>query len=152
MIRLREADPSDLDALLDLGGQMRAESVEPFPPIEPERVAQQLELAAANPDVFLVALAEIDGKAVGMMTAVCGDYAFSTELRAVSDLLFVTPDRRGLMAAKRLVERFLGWADGLDAKTAIMGVSTGIEPERTGRFLELMGFRPMGMTYRRDRR
>ncbi len=55
------------------------------------------------------------------------------------------------MVGKRLVERFTDWADALGAKTDIIGVSTGIDPERTGRLLELMGFRPMGMTYRRDR-
>lgn len=151
MICVRDAGAADLDALIALGSRMRSESVEPFPPIEPERVQKQLDMAVAMPDVFLVALAEDDGLPIGMVTAVAGDYAFSSQLRAVSDLLFVLPERRGLVAAKWLVRRFLDWSDDLGAETDIIGVSTGVSPERTGRFLELMGFRPMGMTYRRDR-
>ncbi len=151
MIRLRDAGPGDLDAVTVLCEAMRAEITEPFPAVERERLAQTLELAAANPDVFLFVLAETGGKAIGMVTAVAGDYAFSSERRAVSDLLFVLPERRGGMVGKRLVERFTDWADALGAKTDIIGVSTGIEPKRTGRFLELMGFRAMGMMYRRDR-
>ncbi len=85
-----------------------------------------------------------------MVTAVAGDYAFSSQRRAVSDLLFVLPERRGLVAAKRLIQRFFGWSRKVGAKTAFIGVSTGVFPERTGRFFELMGFRPMGMMYRRD--
>ena len=152
MIRGRDATSDDLDALIALGSRMRAESIEPFPPVEPARVRKQLDIAVAMPGVFLVALAEDDdGSPVGMVTAVAGDWAFSSQLRSVSDLLFVLPERRGLVAAKRLVQRFLDWSDDLGAKTAIIGVSTGVSPERTGRFLELMGFQPMGTTYRKDR-
>ena len=151
MICVRDAAAADLDALVALGLRMRTESVEPFPPVEPERVKKQLDMTLTMPDVFLAALAEDGGYPVGMVTAVAGDYSFSFQRRAVSDLLFVLPECRGLIAAKRLVRRFLNWSDGLGAETAIIGVSTGITPERTGHFLELMGFRPMGMMYRRDR-
>lgn len=150
MIRIRDARAADLDALVALGLRMRNESIEPFPPVEPERVKKQLDMTLAMPGVFLATLAEHAGHPIGMLTAVAGDYAFSCERQAVSDLLFVLPERRGLIAAKRLVMRFLDWSDGLGAKTALIGLSTGVSPERTGQFLESMGFRPMGMTYRRD--
>ncbi len=150
MISVRSATIADIDALIDLGSRMRAESIEPFPAIEQERVQAYLDMAESRPEMFLVALAEDAAVPIGMVTAVCGDYAFSTQRRAVSDLLFVLPERRGVMAAKQLVQWFLDWSVGVGAEKALIGVSTGVTPERTGRFLGLMGFQPMGMTYRRD--
>lgn len=151
MIHVRGAGPDDLDALIELGSRMRAESVESFPSIERECAKKQLDMTVAMPDIFLAAIAENDGTPIGMVTAVAGSYAFSSERRAVSDLLFVLPERRGMVAAKRLVQRFLDWSDSVGAETAIIGISTGVSPERTGQFLELMGFRLMGTTYRRER-
>lgn len=150
MIHVRDATLSDLDSLIALGARMLAESVERFPPIEPEQVQKKLDMAQSMPEVFLVALAENKGLPIGMVTAVAGDYAFSTRRRAVSDLLFVLPERRGMIAAKMLVARFLDWSVEVGAETAIIGVSTGVSPERTGHFLELLGFDPLGMMYRRN--
>ena len=149
MIRVRNAVVEDLPVLLGLGRHMRNESIARFPLIDAARVQKQLDMAASMPDVFLVALAEDDGLPVGMVTAVAGDYAFSTERRAVSDLLFVVPERRGSTAAHRLVRWFNAWASGVGAETAIVGLSTGVKPASTGRFLERMGFEPLGMMYRK---
>ena len=41
VLEIRNATLDDLDALVSLGRQMQAESVEPFPVVEPERVAAQ---------------------------------------------------------------------------------------------------------------
>ncbi len=150
MIAVRDATPDDLWSLVSLGRKMQAESVERFPAVEADRVEKQLAMTIANPDAFLCAVAVSDGETIGLITAVAGDYAFSTEKRTCCDLLFVAPDRRGLVAAKYLVAAFIDWSDALGAKTNIMGVSTGVHPERTGRLFELLGFAPMGMTYRRD--
>ncbi len=149
MITVRNAVPDDLWSLVSLGWKMQAESIEPFPAVEADRVEKQLAMTIANPEALLCAVAVSDGETIGMVTAVAGDYAFSTEIRTCCDLLFVVPDRRGLVAAKYLVAAFTDWSDGLGAKTNIMGVSTGVNPERTGRLFELLGFAPMGITYRR---
>ncbi len=149
MITVRNATPDDLWSLVSLGRMMQTESNERFPGVEADRVEKQLVMTIANPDALLCAVAVSEGETIGMVTAVAGDYAFSTEKRTCCDLLFVVPDRRGVIAAKRLVTAFTDWSDGLGAKTNIMGISTGVHPERTGRLFELLGFAPMGMTYRR---
>lgn len=149
VFRVRDADEGDLGAFLALGEAMLRESVAPFPPIEPGRVAKQLELTMVNPGVLLAALAEAGTQPIGMVTAVAGDYAFSTERRAMCDLLYVVPDRRGALAAVRLVGHFEKWAYLAGAKTAIMGISTGIHPERTGQLFERLGYSVMGTSYRK---
>lgn len=146
---VRSATATDVPALTALGLAMWTESTTAFPPIEPERIEKQLALTMAHPQSFLAALAEDNGEAVGMVTAVAGDYAFSTERRASCDMLFVLPERRGVIAAKLLVRHFEDWAKSIGAKTAIMGISTGVHPARTGELFKRLGYDVMGITYRK---
>ncbi len=150
MIRIRDATADDLNVLLALGSLMRAESLERYPPTEREHARKYLEAALNMPETFLMVLAEDEGFPVGMMTAGAGPYSFSSRLRTASDLLFVIPDYRGSRAAMRLVRRFKDWSDSIDADSATLSIATGVSPERTGRFFEIMGFQPMGKTYRMD--
>lgn len=148
MIRIRDAGPDDLDAVVALCEQMHAETVTRFPKVERARVGRTLEASMKFPKMALFAIAEADGLAIGMISAVKGDYSYSTERVAASDLLFVASAYRGKLVGKRLIQHFLDWS-GNDT-TSMIGVSTGIAPERTGRLFELMGFRLMGQTYRKE--
>ncbi|KKN32011.1 hypothetical protein LCGC14_0818130 [marine sediment metagenome] len=130
---------------------MRAESIESYPPIDRDHAQKHLDMAIAMPDVFLVVLAENNGLPIGLMTAAAGPYCFSSRLRTASDLLFVLPENRGGYAAKRLIRRFKEWSNKIGADSATLSVATGISPDRTGRFFELMGFRSMGTIYQMDR-
>ena len=147
MIRVSDATAADLDALLDLGSRMHAESVEPYPPIDKEHTRRHLDAALSMSGTYLIVLAEDEGIPVGMMAAVMGPYSFSPRLRAASDILFVLPEYRGGMAAIKLIRRFREWSECADSAT--LSVATGVSSERTGRFFELMGFRPMGMMYQK---
>lgn len=149
MIRIRDAGPDDLDTLIALGSKMWAESTEPAPPIEREWVRERLDMAVSHPETFLVVLAEDDGP-VGMITAVAGPHGHSSRSRTASEFLFVLPQYRGSVAARRVIRRFSDWSDGLGAENATLSIASGVSPERTGRFFELLGFRPMGMTYQKD--
>lgn len=149
MINIRDATVDDVETIIALGEQMHIECLEFYPPIDPEHTRKYLTMAVTA-EFFLVALAEDNGLPVGFTMAVAGPYAFSPALRASSDILFVLPSRRGGSAAIRLVERFKEWADEMGVGSATMSVATGIAPERTGRFFQFMGFRPMEMIYRRD--
>jgi GNAT superfamily N-acetyltransferase len=91
-----------------------------------------------------------DGIPVGMMTGVAGPHSFSRRIRTSSDLLFVLPEHRGGMAAVKLMKRYKEWSMGLGAAYSYISVSTGVTPEKTTKFYEFMGFRPMEKMYRRD--
>jgi GNAT superfamily N-acetyltransferase len=146
---IRNATIDDLDVFLSLGGKMHEESTVSYPPIDKEHIRKYLDMAVSMPEIFLNLIAE-DGGPIGMLTAVAGPYSFSPEIRTSSDVLFVLPEKRGGRTAILLVKRFNEWSDSIGAVSATMSVATGITPERTGRFFEMMGFRPMEMIYRRD--
>lgn len=146
---VRNATADDLPALLALGEAMRSEAVTAFPEIEPERVARQLDLTLQMPTTFLCGIAE-DREPIGMVTGVAGDWAFSSRRRALCDMLYVMPGRRGLVAASMLVAHLKSWAGDIGARDVFMGTSTGIDPVRTGRFFERMGFSLFGTMYRME--
>ncbi|MDB4725942.1 GNAT family N-acetyltransferase, partial [bacterium] len=68
----------------------------------------------------------------------------------VSDLLFVLPEKRGAIAAKKLVQDFIQWAIDNGVPNAFIGVSVGIDNERTGKFFEKMGFHHVGLSYKME--
>jgi GNAT superfamily N-acetyltransferase len=145
---IRDATEGDLENLLYLGAKMHEESLVYYPPIERESVERYLEAVVSMPEVFLISFAFKDSP-IGMITASAGPHAFSSVLRSGCELLYVLPEHRGGRTAMKLVERFKEWSDDLGAVYSTMGVSTGLDPERTGRFFEFMGFEPMERTYRR---
>lgn len=146
---VRNADGADLPALLALGQAMHAEATTRFPSIDAARVAQQLDLTLKMPGTFLCAVAE-DREPVGMVTGVAGDWAFSARKRALCDMLYVRPDRRGLAAAAMLLVHLRSWAREVGASDVFVGTSTGVDPVRTGRFFERMGFTSFGAMYRME--
>lgn len=144
------ATPDDLDDLVRLGRAMRAESAVGFPEIDPTAIAAHLRLAGAHPDRVYMAMAWQDGAPVGLVSGVVGTYAFSHELRACCDTLFVCPDFRGRHAGVRLQRRFEEWATACGAQSIYLGISTGISPDRTARLLARSGYVPLGQTFRKE--
>jgi GNAT superfamily N-acetyltransferase len=144
------ATPDDVDDLVTLGHAMRAESTIGFPPIDLSAVAAHVRLVAAHPDRAYMAIARTGPNPVGLVGGVVGAYAFSHELRASCDTLFVRPDFRGRHAGIRLQRRFECWAAASGARSVYFGVSTGITPEQTARLLACVGYVPLGQTFRKE--
>jgi GNAT superfamily N-acetyltransferase len=147
---VRHARAGDADALIALGRAMREECLARFPEIDAECVRDWLSAAERRPAQLLVAVAEEGGEPVGFVTAVVGDWAFSRERRAACDLLYVRPSSRGGVAASALVGAFADWATRNGARTLVMGTTTGVAPERTGRLFERLGFAPVGTLHVRS--
>lgn len=144
------AGPGDLDDLVCLGRAMRDESNAAFPEIDPNSVESYLRLAVENPDCIFFAIARIGMTPVGFVTGVIGPYAFSPALHAACDLLFVLPEYRGRYAGVRLLRAIGDWAAARGAREIELGQSTGIEPVRTGKLLQKIGFEPLGRTFRKE--
>lgn len=140
----------DLEGIVRLGRQMKAESPNGFPEIDPVAIRSHLLLAAENPDRVFVALACIDGAPVGVLNGVIGEYGFSRERRACCDVLYVTAGYRGRHAGVRLLRRFDAWAAGNGAHSIYLGISTGIAPDRTARLLARLGYVSLGQTFRKE--
>ena len=147
---IERARPADLDDLVRMGRAMRDESVAGFPDIDPDAVAAHLRVATANPDRVFFAIARSGGQPAGFVSGVIGPYAFSPALHAACDLLFVLPAFRGRFTGVRLLRALCDWAAGQGARAVELGLSTGIDPDRTGKLVEKIGFAPLGRTFRKE--
>lgn len=143
---IREAEPSDVAALVDLAEQMHAESRFAFMPFCAGRVAEMMSIAVMSPAGFARVI-EQDGQIIGAMAGQIGPHIFSEALVAWEYGIFVKPEHRGGMAAVRLVKAFEDWAVGMGASLIDIGISTGIHTERTGRLYQRLGFSPVGVLF-----
>lgn len=141
-MKVRLALPDDEDAVIDLARQDVAETLPHLTFREDiTRATFRQYLAEADPTIFVV---EHRGEVVGFLMALMQGYAFTDGVFATGEVIYVRPDRRGTLAAAHLVRAFVEWAETIEAREAIMGVSNGLKMERTARFLERFGFKVVG--------
>jgi len=138
---IRRATVADLGRLVELARKMHAESRFRIYRFAEQKVRDMLQGLIDSPETGLVMVAvdRTTGEIVGGMAAMCVEQWFSDEKVAQDLALFVDPDKRGGIAAARLVDEFLGWAYDMGAVTAELGINTGVRVERTALLFERMG-------------
>jgi GNAT superfamily N-acetyltransferase len=87
-------------------------------------------------------VAELNGKPVGMWVGYMHRVWFShADVMAVSDLVFyVDKEHRGTSAAIRLLRAVETWGAAMGAVENTVGLSSGIDTEKTTCFFEKMGY------------
>lgn len=140
---IRPATLLDVPQLVVLGERMHAESRFSAMGYAPDKVAALLTGLISSP-VGCVLVAERQGAVVGGMAGYCDAHFFSNDLFAADLAVFVEPDRRGGIAAARLVRAFVDWATRRGARMIQVGISTGVHVEQTTRLYESLGFARVG--------
>lgn len=138
MVNIYYATFSNLPALLALGERMHAES-EHYAriPFSYERTRDVLH-ALTNQGRLLVAQDHID--VLGMLGLVADRAVFSDAIMAADVVFYVAPEHRGTGAGRALLRRGEEWAREHGAVSFQIGLSTGVDTERTARFLERLGY------------
>lgn len=144
---IRDAVKDDMPQLMELGRMMYAEA----------RRLNKMKFVPAKAYVTIssligtehgfVRVAEEDGQIIGGLVAYVEPHWFSTDMMACDLALFVRPDKRGGLAAPRLVKEYVAWARERGAVITQFGISTGVHVASTGALLERIGFKPAGFLY-----
>ncbi len=71
----------------------------------------------------------------------------SDDLVAYELGIYVTPEHRGSFEAIRLIDAYVARARELGARQVSMGISTGVDIERTERFYGRLGFTRVGAKF-----
>lgn len=145
---IRPVHLEDARRLVELGEAIRYESTVYFPPPELARVEQTISGFSQHPHAFLRVAEE--NRIIGLIVASLKQHIFSSVLVSGVDLWFVEKKSRGTWAAPLLVKSFMEWSRSKGATKMTIGVHSGIATERTGMFLETMGFSYMGGSYSKD--
>lgn len=137
----------DLPKLVELGREMYME-------------ARRLHRAKYVPGKVYVTLASLigvdhgffrvveeDGEVVGGLAAYVEPFWFSTDKYAQDLGLFIRPDKRGGIAATRLVREYKHWAKERGAVITQFGIGTGVRVEKTRALLEHSGFIAYGLQF-----
>lgn len=100
-----------------------------------------LERFVEHPNFFVA----VDGTPVHAMLIGGVNNVWWADERAADDILFyVHPDYRGGSSARRLLAAYVKWARNAGVRDDAIRVtlSTGVEPEKTSKFLKRVGFKP----------
>lgn len=95
----------------------------------------------------MVAVAERNGDIVGAIAAVVTDHYFADATISYELGLYVEKAHRGTMAGYRLAKEYIYWAKEKGADQIDMGITTGIDEERTGRLYERLGLQHVGIVF-----
>lgn len=127
-MKIREATPADLAAMLALGAHMHAESPR-FSVLhyDETKVEALLHTAIKEPAYFLMVAEQKEGDIVGGFLGFAAPMWFSAD-KVASDLaLFIKQDRRGRMNSIFFVRAFIAWAHHFDVQQIKLGINTDMK-------------------------
>lgn len=145
---IRPVRHHDIDAVLDLGAAMHAESAYRLLPYHRQKVRQLAEVYTRDHETYCGLVAEEDEKIIAMFGGYVTDYFFCDERIACDMILFVDHRFRGGTAAFRLIKAFRQWAQMRKVREICLSISTEVKTERTGRLYERLGLSQVGAIYK----
>lgn len=92
-------------------------------------------------------VAEKNGQVIGWLGGGIAEQFFSRQLMAFEYGLFVAPEYRGGSAGPRLARAFIEWSKEHGAAVINMGITTGVNAERTGQLYSRLGLQRTGLLY-----
>ena len=146
---IRFATMQDMPDLLAVGERMHALTRFRAHPYERERLEKaftDLITQGQGKYAFLVA-ANSHGQVVGGLLGVMEQHIFSPGWCASVMHYDVVPEARGGGYAVRLLKAFEQWAKNRQAIEINLGINSGGDFERVGRFASRMGYRKIGENY-----
>jgi len=113
-----------------------------------EKIQAILVNAVILPDVLGLVVEDDDG-IYGLMVAFISEHWCSTDRIAYDFGLYIKSEKRGGMAAIRMIRYYKKWAEERGAKMISLGTSTGVNTERVSRLYERLGFKKVGYLFRK---
>lgn len=147
LVRLCPADEDEVADLLKAG---HTESRYRNRPYDEARARAVLRIFLANPATFARGALDADGRIVGVMLAELSQPLWwSSERVANMMVLYVRPENRG-GAGLRLILSFKAWAKGSRADRAVIGLTSGIDSNRTSKLFQRLGFTQTGTAWEQE--
>ncbi len=106
--------------------------------------------ALRNKNTFLRVVLDDNDDCVGFITGYLSQFGYAKESIARDQLIFITPEHRGIGLATLLITEFEKWAKEKGAKLIILSSSAGVEYERTAALYNMLGYETVGIMTKKD--
>ena len=101
-----------------------------------------------NPEIYFCKIAENSDKEIfAMYVGLISSYYFGKDLVANDLLMFVAPDKRGGIAAAKLIKECEDWARANGPAEVRPASSTGVKTPETMTLYEALGYKTVGHTF-----
>jgi GNAT superfamily N-acetyltransferase len=145
---IRRGREEDIDRLVELGRELHLESRYAWLPFEDGKVRESIYSFLGDPQYKCGLVAEENGVLIGALAGYLADYFFCNSTVASDAMFFVARSHRGSMAAGALLRAFREWAKSRGAQELCIGVSSGIDEDKTGVFYEVLGLTRGAVIYK----
>jgi GNAT superfamily N-acetyltransferase len=140
---IRDLGKQDLGQVVDLLNVMHGESWLTKYDLNLGRASYILCALIEDPRSFTMGYIK-DDTVVGILIGEVVQHLFLDLYTAEDHFFYIHPDHRGGMAAVRLINQFQIYAASRNANKVAIQVTAGINNERTGAFLERLGYSGVG--------
>ena len=141
-INIRGLKESDSDQIVELAKSEHNESYYNFLTFSEDKIRAL--------DGTICYVAEEHGKIIGFICGYLIMYISTNDFFTQDLTIYVTPDKRGTLAAKKLIKYLECWAEMKGCKELALSITSNINTERTGKFYKLLGFSDVGRIYRKQ--
>ena len=145
---VRAMEPNDIPEVLRLGYQMHQESVYRRFDYNEDKFARLVCHYMMNPDKCFTCVSVVNGVVNGVLLGSIDEHYFGHDRVASDTLWYVTPKSRGSRAGLQLLRQFEQWSKDRNAAEIYMGVSTGVNSDKTGGVLQKLGYDVVGGNYK----
>lgn len=146
-MQVRPVEHDDIAVCIELGKAMHLESRYRDYEFNQAKIENLISATFTQQDMCSMFVAEEDGVIIGLLIGICAEYWFGTDKQTADLAIYVIPEKRGSSAVGRLIRIYEKWAVGIGVKEVGVSTSTGVQPERTGRLFERLGYAPTAYTY-----
>ncbi len=144
MAVIRHATTDDIAQIIAMGEAMHAESPRYRTlGFKAHKVGDLAFAFIKNPALGGVLVAEKENTLVGMFAFHISEHFFSDDLFASDIVMYIKPEHRGGSIFPRFVAAFEILTDERGVKEKLLGVSTGVDAERTLAVLARLGYLPV---------
>lgn len=144
--RVRDATRDDIPSVILIGEQFHKESRYSHMDFSYEKVAEQAVVALEIPNKEFFQVITYNDEVVGMLSATMDQTAFGIDAVAHDRMLGLAKEHRNkcFVALQKIIDNYHKWAREKGAKRIFLSTTTGVEPEKTAKLYETMGFHQVG--------
>lgn len=137
---IRDIEERDIAELVQIGHSMAKESDYANDGYDFDKAEDLLEQVVRLPSFYGAVSVGEAGDIRGMFVAILTEHFFSNNTIATDLFLYVKPDYRGKRDGYQLIMGYLDWCKEVQADTICMGITTGINEEKTSELYKKLGF------------